>query len=467
MTMDKPNILIIDDEDIIRTGCQRALAPEGYKVKMAENGAVGLKMLGGEAFDLALVDIKMPDMDGIEVLGRIKEGWPETEVIMITGYGTVATAVSAMKLGAFDYIEKPFRPDDLIILVSRALERKRLLLENLRLRSELAHYRLENIVGTSKAMQQVFQLVAQVAPTGSTVLINGESGTGKELIARAIHYNSPRRDKPFIVVDCGTIPDTLIESELFGYVKGAFTGAIETRKGLIELANEGSLFLDEIANLNLSTQAKLLRVLQERELRPLGSKNSVRVDIRFIVATNRHLESMTKEGTFREDFFYRLNIFPITIPPLRERKEDIPLLAYHFIHKYSKEIGKDITHISAETIKALINYDWPGNVRELENTIQRAIILCYGRTLNPEHLPPLGMASNGDIPKTIDELKNRKKGLRLKSIEEIEKAFLIDALKRNEWNISKAALDVRMQRTNFHALLKKYNISKTRAEKFN
>ncbi|MEK6582534.1 MAG: sigma-54 dependent transcriptional regulator, partial [Nitrospirota bacterium] len=314
--MDRPRILVIDDEDIVRISCQRALEPEGYDVTAVKSGADGLRLLENEAFDLVLTDLKMPDMDGIEVLRRVREGWPDTEVILITGYGTVATAVNAMKLGAFDYIEKPFRPNELIILVSRSLERKRLLLENLRLRSELTEqYKLENITGTSKTMQRVFHLIAKVASTGSTVLITGESGTGKELIARAVHYNSPRKDRPFIVVDCGTIPDALIESELFGHVKGAFTGAIENRKGLMELADEGSLFLDEIGNLNLSTQAKLLRVLQEKEFRPLGGKNPVKCDMRFIVATNKDLEAMTKEGTFREDFFYRLNVFPLSIPP--------------------------------------------------------------------------------------------------------------------------------------------------------
>ncbi len=463
--MEKPKILIIDDEDIVRVGCQRTLEPDGYIVRTASNGIDGLKLLENEAFDLVLTDLKMPDMDGVEVLRRIKEGWHDTEVIMITGYGTVDTAVNAMKLGAFDYIEKPFSPDNLILIVSRALERKRIILENLKLRSELAHYKLENIVGTSKAMQRVFQLIAGVASTASTVLVNGESGTGKELVARAIHYNSPRREKPFVVVDCGTIPDNLIESELFGHAKGSFTGAVENRKGLVELAGEGTLFLDEIGNLNLSTQAKLLRVLQEKEFRPIGNKDPVRVDVRFVAATNKNLEAMTKEGSFREDFFYRLNVFPINIPALRERKEDIPLLAYHFLQKYSKEMDKNITHISAETMKRLISYEWPGNVRELENTIQRAMILCHGKTLQPQHLPSQGTASTEVIPKTIDELKDRKKDLRLRSVEDVERAFLMDALRRNNWNISKAASDVGMQRTNFHALLKKHNISKEHAEK--
>jgi DNA-binding NtrC family response regulator len=463
--MKNPNILIIDDEDIVRVGCQRILKPQGYDVSTARNGIDGLRLIEDAPFDLVLTDLKMPDMDGIEVLRRVKEGWPDTEVIMITGYGTVDTAVNAMKLGAFDYIEKPFTPDSLTFLVSRALERKSLILENLRLRSELEeHYKLENIVGTSKKIQRVFQLIAKVAPTASTVLINGESGTGKELIARAIHYNSPRRDKPFIVVDCSTIPDTLIESELFGYVRGAFTGATENKKGLVELSNEGSLFLDEISSLSMTMQGKLLRILQEKEFRPIGGKNTVRADIRFIAATNKNLEAMVKEGTFREDFFYRLNVFPINIPPLRERKEDIPLLSYHFLQKYAKEVGKDITHISAETMKMLIDYNWPGNIRELENIIQRAIILCHIKTLQPRDLPPFGTTSVSDIPKTITELKDRKKGLRLKSVEDIEKAFLIEALKRNNWNVSKASSDVGMQRTNFHALLKKHNISKNNSE---
>ena len=457
----KHKILVVDDEDIVRVSCQRALEPEGYEVITVRSGAEGLKLLEKESFDLVMTDLKMPDMDGIEVLRSVKENWPDTELILITGHGTVATAVDAMKLGAFDYVEKPFRPDEFVILVARALERKHLLLENLRLKSELTeHYRLENIVGTSKAIQKVFNLIAKVASTGSTVLIRGESGTGKELVAKAIHYNSPRKDHPFVVVDCGTIPETLIESELFGHFKGAFTGATENKKGLVELADEGSLFLDEVGNLNLSVQAKLLRVMQEREFRPLGGKNSLRADVRFIAATHKNLEVMTKEGTFREDLFYRLNIFPVTMPPLRERKEDIPLLAYHFLQKYSSEMEKNVTHISAETMRMLITHDWPGNVRELENTIQRAIILCHGKNLQPEHFPFFEAASVKDVPRTIDELKDRKKGLRLKSVEDIEKAFLTEALKRNDWNISKAALDVRMQRTNFHALLKKHKISK-------
>ncbi len=458
--MNKGRILIIDDEDIVRTSCQRILEPEGYTVETAKSGPEGLNLLSRNVFDLVLTDLKMPDMDGIEVLRKIKEMWSDIETIIMTGYGTVSTAVKAMKIGAFDYIEKPFSPEELLKMISKVLERKKLAIENLNLRERLAsHYELSNIVGVSQAMQKVFHLIAKVANTGSTVLITGESGTGKELVAKAIHYNSPRKDQPFIVVDCVTIPETLIESELFGHAKGAFTGATEKKKGLIEMANKGTIFFDEIGNLDISTQAKLLRVLQEREFRPIGEKNPVNVDIRFISATNKDLQAMTKEGTFREDFFYRLNIFPIYIPPLRERKEDIPHLAYHFLQKYNAELNKKVTHITADTMKLLVCHDWPGNIRQLENIIQRSVIMCHGKTLRPELLSSLKQSSSKDVPMTVHELKIMKKNLKHKSIENIEKAFVLEALKRNQWNVSRAASDVKMQRPNFHALLKKYNIS--------
>lgn len=459
--MYKGRILIIDDEDIVRTSCKRMLEPEGYETETAKSGQEGILLLSRRSFDLVLTDLKMPDMDGIEVLRNIKEIKPDTEVIILTGYGTVNTAVKAIKIGAFDYIEKPFSPDELLALLSKALEKKKLAMENLSVRENfISHYELGNIVGVSQAMQKVFHLIAKVAGTGSTVLITGESGTGKELIAKAIHYNSPRKDQPFVVVDCTTIPETLIESELFGHAKGAFTGAVEKQEGLIEMANKGTIFFDEIGNLNITTQAKLLRVLQERELRPVGVKNPVHVDIRFISATNKNLQAMTKEGSFREDFFYRLNIFPIHIPALRERKEDIPHLAYHFLQKYNSELNKNVTHINAEAMRLLVCFDWPGNVRQLENTIQHAVIMCQAKTLRPEHFSFLVAKPVDSIPMTIQELKQTKKNLRVKSVEDIERNFLLEALRRNKWNVSKAASDVKMQRTNFHALLKKYKISR-------
>ncbi len=462
--MNKGRILIIDDEDIVRTSCRRMLEPEGYEIETVKSGSDGISTLSMNAFDLVFTDLKMPDMDGIEVLRRIKELRPDIEVIIMTGYGTVGTAVKAMKIGALDYIEKPFSPDELLNLTFRVLERKKLSIENLSLREKLSpHYELSNIVGVSQAMQKVFHLIAKVAGTGSTVLITGESGTGKELVAKAIHFNSPRKDQPFVIVDCVTIPGTLIESELFGHAKGAFTGANEKKKGLIEMADRGTIFFDEIGNLDISTQAKLLRVLQEREFRPVGEKKPVHVDIRFISATNKNLQMMAKEGAFREDFFYRLNIFPIHIPPLRERKEDIPHLAYHFLQKHSNELNRNVTHITAEAMRLLVCHDWPGNVRQLENIIHRAIIMCQAKTLRPEHFSSLISASGEDIPMTVDELKEKKKNLRLKSVEDIEKTFILEALKRNQWNVSRAASDVKMQRTNFHALLKKYKITRKMA----
>lgn len=466
MTLINSGILIVDDEDIVRKSCVRILSPRGYNLQTARNGDEAIKKLKNEPFDLVLADLVMPDITGIDLLKKIKEEWPETEVIIITGYGTVKTAVDALKYGAYDFIEKPFTPEVLLNSVERCLEKKRLEIENIRLRQEInALYSLDNIIGTSKEMQKVFKLIATVASTGSTVLITGESGTGKELVARAIHYNSARREQPFIVVDCGTIPESLMESELFGHIKGSFTGAITTEKGILETANGGTVFLDEISNLPLSMQMKLLRVLQEKEFRPVGSKKIVKIDIRFIAATNRDLSDMVKEGKFREDFFYRLNVFPINVPPLRNRKEDIPALAYHFLHKYSKEIGRDVPHISAEAMRQLIANDWPGNVRELENVIHRAVIVCEGKMLRPEHIMiPMGHEEEMEIPKTLNELKLKKKNLRTKSIEEIEKGFLIAALKRNDWNITRAATEVGMQRPNFHALLKKYNISKGKGD---
>jgi DNA-binding NtrC family response regulator len=455
--MNRGSILIIDDEDIIRISCERILRPEGYGIRTAKSGNEGLQALDSSPFDLVLTDLKMPDIDGIEILVRIKEKWPETEVIIMTGYGTVQTAVRAMKAGVFDYIEKPFSPGDLLSLVKRAMERKGLSAAGREMVP--SHYELGNIVGVSQAMQRIFQLIAKVAVTGSTVLITGESGTGKELVAKAIHFNSPRKEQPFIIVDCNAIPETLIESELFGHAKGAFTGAFEKKKGLLEMAGGGTIFFDEIGNLALSTQAKLLRVLQEKEFRPVGEKKTIQADVRFVSATNKDLKTMVRDGTFREDFFYRLNIFPIHIPPLRERREDIPALANHFLRKYSREIGKSVTHISAETMRMLFLFDWPGNARQLENSIQRAIIMCQGKTLRPEHFSALEIPVAEGVPKTVDELKEKKKDLRLKSVENIEKSFLMEALKRNAWNISKAASDVGMQRPNFHALMKKYNIS--------
>lgn len=456
--MKKTRILIIDDDEIIRKSCEKVLTPEGYLTVTAETGNDGLKLLSKKNFDLVLTDLRMPDMNGIDVLKKIKEGWPDIEVIVITGYGTIKSAIDAIRYGAYDYVEKPFAPEELLNVVRRSLERRNLMIENTRLKQEVkALYRIENIVGTSKAIQRVFNLIATVAPTEGTVLITGESGTGKELVARAIHYNSPRREGPFIVVDCGTIPDNLMEAELFGYIKGAFTGATETHRGLIEIATKGTLFFDEIGNLSPGLQAKLLRLIQEKEFRPIGGRELIKADIRIIAATNKDLLLVVKEGAFREDLFYRLNVFPIHLPPLRERKEDISALANHFLKKYSKDSGKNISYISAEAMKELFLYDWPGNVRELENVIHRAVILCRGDTLRPEDIV---ITKSNDVrtPKNLKELKEIKRRLKARSIEGIERSFILDALGRNNWNISKAAEEVGMQRTNFHSLMRKHGI---------
>ncbi|HEB75774.1 MAG TPA: sigma-54-dependent Fis family transcriptional regulator [Nitrospirae bacterium] len=461
---EEARVLIVDDEEVVRASCRRLLEPHGYEVAEAEDAAGALRSMEEAGFDLVLSDLKLPDASGIELLKEIKEAHPETEVILVTGYGTVSTAVEAMKLGAYDYIEKPFRPEELVSLAARAIERRRLRAENLRLKQELSARYIRNIVGTSRAIERVFRLIGAVAPSASTVLITGESGTGKELVARAVHYNSPRRDKPFVVIDCGTLAGELIESELFGYKKGAFTGALADKKGLIEEADGGTLFLDEIGNLPPALQSKLLRVLQEKEYRPVGDKRPVRVDTRFITATNRDLAAMVKAGTFREDLYYRLAVFPIHVPPLRERREDIPLLAYHFLRKYAEELGREVTNISAEAMRVLTSHGWPGNVRELENAIQRAILLADGTTITPETLGFLAPSApfTSEPPRSIEELKEIKKALRERSTEDVERAFVTEALKRNGWNISRAASDVGMQRPNFHALMKKHGISRPR-----
>jgi DNA-binding NtrC family response regulator len=400
-------------------------------------------------------------MDGIEVLKRVKGLSPSTEVVVITGYGTIQSAVSALRFGAYDYVEKPLNPDRLQNVVERALEHRKLLSENLRLRKEVSTlYSLENMVGSSRAMQKVLDLVSTVSRVDTTVLITGESGTGKELVARAIHYNSPRREKPFVVIDCVTIPETLIEAELFGHRKGAFTGAVSTERGLIEHAEGGSLFFDEIGNLPLSTQAKLLRVLQEKEFRPVGSRETLKADARFIAATNRDLASLVRKGEFREDLFYRLNVFPVHIPPLRERKEDMPALARHFLRKYGAETGRDVENISAEAMRVLITHDWPGNVREFENTIQRAILLSPEKTIRPEHIVITGGAQAEPPARTFGQLRETKRRTRENSQAEAEKAFVLDALKRNGWNATRAAMEVGMQRTNFHALMRKLGIKR-------
>jgi len=461
--MEKGRILIVDDEEIVRTSISDCLKKDGYEIVSVEDGYKALEKVNDEDWDLALVDLKMPGIDGLQVLRKINAVNPRIAVIIITAYATVESAVAAMKEGAVDYIMKPFTADELHIRIDKALEKSRLVTENIYLRQELTDkYKFSNIISKSKAMQEVFNLIEKVAPTDSTILIRGESGTGKELIARAIHHNSLRKDGKFIAVDCGALPETLLESELFGHVKGSFTGAIVTKRGLLEVANGGTFFLDEIGDLSAGIQSKLLRVFQEKEFRQVGGIKNIKVDVRLIAATNKDLEKMIKEGKFRDDLFYRLNIVPIYIPPLKERKEDIPLLVHYFLEIYNKKRSKNIKGVSPEAMNLLMEFDWPGNIRELENIIERLAIMCDSEIIEAEQLPihirGKRVCFNITTPKTNEELKKIKKQIRANAVENVEKAFLIDALKRNDWNISKAARDVGVKRQNFQALMRKYNI---------
>lgn len=461
--MQNPRVLVIDDEEIVCESVKRILEEENYEVEIALSGFEAFDKMATNPFDIVITDLKMPGIDGMEVLRRIRGEYPNTIVIMITGFSTVETAVEAMKLGAFDYIPKPFTPDEVSVVVKKAVEQKNLLLENIYLRQELQEkYGFHNIVGKSKKMQEVYRIISKVAPTDSTVLIYGQSGTGKELIARAIHFNSPRKDRQFVPVDCAVLSENLLESELFGHIKGSFTGAITTKPGLFEIADGGTVFLDEVGNISLSIQAKLLRVLQEREFTPVGGTKSKKVDIRLIAATNKDLEKMIKEGTFREDLYYRINIVPIYLPPLKEREEDIPLLAIHFLRKYSEQMGKKIKGFSAEAMEKLMRYSWPGNVRELENVIERTVVMIEEDMVRPEHIILPDQQRQDElhirIPMTSEELKEIKKQLREKAVEEIERAFIINALERNQWNVTKASEEVGMLRPNFQALMRKYNI---------
>jgi len=458
-----PRILVIDDEMIVCESCKRILEEDGYEVETALSGKEAFAKMRENPFDIVITDLKMPEIDGMEVLRTFHKDYPDTIIIMITGFSTVETAVEAMKLGAFDYIPKPFTPDEVSIVIKKAIEKKSLLLENVYLRQELqGRYGFHNIVGKSKKMQEIYRIITKVAMTDSTVLISGQSGTGKELIARAIHFNSPRRDKQFVPVDCAVLSENLLESELFGHIRGSFTGAVTTKPGLFEVADGGTVFLDEVGNISLAIQAKLLRVLQEREFTPVGGTKAKRVDIRLIAATNKDLEKMIKEETFREDLYYRLNIVPIMLPSLKERQEDIPLLAVHFLKKYAEEMGKTIKGFTSEAMEKLVRYPWPGNVRELENVIERTVVMLDEETVRTEHLILPDRQEGGrleeHVPMTSEELKEIKKHIRERAVEEIERAFILNALERNHWNVTRASEEVGMLRPNFQALMRKYNL---------
>jgi DNA-binding NtrC family response regulator len=382
-------ILVVDDESNARNALAEILKEEGYSVETAADGFKGLSRFNEFGPDLVLTDLKMPGMDGVELLQKLREVDPDTSVIVTTAFGAVDTAVAAMRAGAVDYLTKPINVDELLLVIERALEQSRLRRETHELRTQLAErYRFDNVIGSSPKMQQVFKVVAQVAPSRATVLLTGESGTGKELIAAAIHHRSPRNDGAFVKLHCAALAESLLESELFGHERGAFTGAERRREGRFEQANGGTLFLDEIGDISAATQVKLLRVLQEHEFERVGGNQTIRVDVRVIAATNRDLRSMVADGKFREDLFYRLNVINITLPPLKERASDIPALAMHFLRRYSEENAKQTDHFSDAALARLVGYAWPGNVRELENVVERAVVLADGESIEPTHLPP-------------------------------------------------------------------------------
>ncbi|EFK12369.1 sigma-54 interaction domain protein [delta proteobacterium NaphS2] len=468
--MEAANILIVDDEQVICNGCRMALMDENYSVDIRMDGRSGLDAILNGGYDVVLLDMKLPDLDGMEILKTVGKEKPAEQIIVMTGHFSVQNAVDAMKSGAFDYLTKPFSDDELSIAVKKALENKRLKEENLYLRQQLAQrFDYRNIIGENQKILNIFEGIDKVAPTDSTVLLCGESGTGKELFARAIHARSRRAAARFMPIDCSTFSSSLLESELFGHVKGAFTGAVKDKEGIFEMANHGSLFLDEVANLDLATQARLLRALETHEYMPVGGNRFRKADVRIIGATNRDLKSMVADGKFREDFFYRLNVFPLLIPPLRERRDDIPKLLYHFLKIYCQQMEKRIDGFSDDALAFLINHDWPGNVRQLKNLVERLVIMADDGSLGCEtiayQLDSDRIRPPHAIPETLDELKRAKQEMLEKEFGQIERAFLRRALSSTDGNITQAAKRVGMQRSNFSALMKKHRLSADVAKK--
>ncbi|MDL1970881.1 MAG: sigma-54 dependent transcriptional regulator [Candidatus Desulfofervidaceae bacterium] len=450
-------VLIVDDERNFLVILKAVLDEEGYEVLTAPDPFTALDIVQHTDLDAVVTDMKMPQMDGITLLERIKQINSDLPVIMMTAYGTIEKAVEAMKKGAFDYITKPFSNEELKVTVRKAIDMYLLVKENRHLNRVLqVQYQFGNIIGKSKPMQEVFDLIRKVAKTKATVLITGESGTGKELVAKAIHYNSPRREKPFISVNCAALTETLLESELFGHEKGSFTGAIALRKGRFELADEGTLFLDEVSEMSPSLQVKLLRVLQEREFERVGGTKTIKINVRIIAASNRDLREEVESGRFREDLFYRLNVVHIHLPPLRKRGDDIPLLVAHFLRKYAKEVGAKEVKISPEALNLIYNYSWPGNVRELENAIERAVILSSGQEIKPEHLPEDLRKNSHIYPDIFQHLPSN---LTLPQIlEEIEARLIRQALVQADYVQSKAARLLGITKSLLQYKIKKYNL---------
>ena len=452
------NILLVDDEKSNRVTLGAFLKKEGYRVEEATNGTEAIEKCQEQAFDLVITDLKMKPMDGMEVLREAKAINPVTEVLVLTGYGTVESGVEAMRLGAYDYLQKPPDLDEFRITVANALERKKLHTEVEQLKGVIKEkYSYENIVGKSNEMMDVFSMIFKVAASDSTVLISGESGTGKELVARAIHLNSRRKNRAFITINCGALPENIQESELFGHVRGAFTGAIRDKRGLFQEANGGTLFLDEIGETAPSTQVKILRFLQDGEIRRVGDTEPLNVDVRLLAATNQDLSKAIAEGRFREDLFYRLNVIPIHMPPLRKRRDDIPLLINHFLDKYSEQAKKKIEAVSPEALKILTGYPWPGNVRELQNVVERAVILTNRNVIGPEDLPSTiqeGKTSPPDVGEDFKEI----------TLEKLEEVHILRVLENCGWNQKKASEILGVSTTTLWRKLKSYGIEPKRRE---
>lgn len=456
----KAKILVVDDEESIREFLEIMLKKEGYEITLAEDGAKAKEILVKKSFDMIISDLQMPNMTGIELLKHVKETYPDIVFMMITAFGTTETAVEAMKMGAYDYLTKPFKIDEVRLNIQNALRSKNLEVENRSLKKELTkEYSFQNMIGNSSAMHQVFDLVKRVSQAPTNVLITGESGTGKEVVAKAIHYNGPLKDKPFVTINCGAIPENLMESEMFGHKKGSFTGAVVDKVGLFEVADEGTLFLDEVGELPVSIQVKLLRAIQERVIRRVGGTEDTKISVRIIAATNRNLEDMVQKGTFRQDLYYRLNVINIKTPSLRERKDDIPLLAAHFLKKYNERLTKNIGGISVEAMEVLKKYDYPGNVRELENMIERTVALEGGATILPESLPPMVNTTSGRKLASSHEIEIGEDGVDLdKVMGQIEKELLVKAIHSAGGVKKRAAKLLRITFRSMRYRVEKYNL---------
>ena len=452
------SILIIDDEGIMREVISSVVGEAGHQVLTAASAEEGLEIIQKQLVDVVLLDLMLPGMGGLEALKKIQSLDSEIAVIMVTAYASIENAVQATRLGAFDFVTKPFRNEELLLVIKNSIRRRSLEIENRQLKTSLqGQFDFQNIIGKSEPIRQVFNLIAQVGPGRSTVLIVGESGTGKELVAKAIHKLSPRADQPFVPVNSGTIPSELLESELFGHVRGAFTGATANKKGLFEIAHHGTLFLDEIGTVSLQTQSKLLRVLQEKEFRPVGGLKNVRVDARIVAATNVDLKQAVEEGRFREDLYYRLNVITVEVAPLRDRKDDIPLLVDHFLNQFSEENGKSINSVDQAALKALMNYNWPGNVRELENAIEHAVVLSGTRGSITRELLPRGVLGSAAV--SLGQINLEEKNGSLKDLVlEFERNLIMVALKRTNWNQKKAAGLLGINPSTLHEKLKRLQV---------